>query len=175
MNIVIVGRPRSGKTHFAKALAVRLGFPLVVNDENAEWGQAPRDLSEFMDIVDKRHGVPTTFVWEEATGYLGNIGGTKADERRVVRALVRRFHTKHVNILLFHSIRAVPVWVMDYADTLVLFPTADRPSLVASKFKGWDAITEAFSLVNDPRREVVAISPRGDVIRRPVEVAIFGT
>lgn len=173
MNLVLVGRMRSGKTTEAKRIAVELGFPLVVNDENREWGQQPLDIKQFLAQADKYYGRPTTFVWEEATGYLTNVGGSSEDFRRVTRALVRRFHTRHVNLLLFHSIRAVPVWVMDYADRLVLFPTSDRPSLIEQRYKG-HPVLDAFRTVNDPSREIVGISPRGDVLRKPVDIAIFG-
>lgn len=171
-NILIVGRPRSGKSHEAKRIAARIGWPLIVNDENREWGQEPRTASEFLAIAEHRHGVPTTFVWEEATGYLSNRRSNK-ERQGVERALVRRFHTRHVNLLLFHSLRAVPVWVMDYTDRLVLFPTADRPALIEQKFKGWGSVLDAWHKVNDPRRRVVAVSPRGDRIVKPEDIAIF--
>ena len=173
MNIVLIGRMRTGKTTEAKRIAVALGFPLIVNDENREWGQQPLDVKHFLSLADKHHGRPTTFVWEEATGYLTNVGGSSEDFRRVTRALVRRFHTRHVNLLLFHSIRAVPVWVMDYADRLILFPTSDRPSLVEQRYKG-HPVLDAFHEVNDPNREIVAVSPRVDIIRKPVDIPIFG-
>ena len=171
-NIIIVGKMRQGKTHEAKRIAASLGFPLIVNDVNAEWGQRPLDVGEFLDTAEARHGRPTTFVWEEATGYLSNRRSPKERER-VERAVVRRFHTKHVNVFLFHSLRAVPVWLMDYADRLVLFPTSDRPSLIRAKFKGWDSILEAWERVNDPRRPVIAVSEKGDRIRKPEDLAIF--
>lgn len=173
MNVIIVGRPRSGKSHEAKCIAAKLGLPLVVNDVNAEWGQHERELAGFLGIARQRNGVPTTFVWEEATAYLSNRRSTN-ERQDVERALVRRFHTRHVNILLFHSLRAVPVWVMDYTDRLVLFPTADRPALIEQKFKGWRSILDAWHKVNDPRRKVVAVSPRGDRIVEPEHVPIFG-
>jgi hypothetical protein len=173
-NVVIVGKPRAGKSHEAKRLAVLAGLPLVVNDVNSEWGQRPLDLSEFLDIADRRKGQPTTFVWEEATSYLDAVAASGKDKKRTVNALVRRFHTKHFNVLLFHSLRTVPVWVMDYTDRLILFPTADRPSLIRSKFRGWDAIMEPWERVNDPQRPVIATSPRGDRIVKPEDVSIFG-
>lgn len=142
-NILIVGRPRAGKTSEAKRIATLIGFPLVVNDVNGEWGQRPLDLSKFLDIADQRNGMPTTFVWEEATSYLDAVAATGQDKKRTVKALTRRFHTKHVNVLLFHALRAVPVWVMDYTDQLILFKTNDRPSLIDRKFQDWEAVTEA--------------------------------
>lgn len=174
-NYLIVGRPRAGKTQWTRNAAKALGFPLVVNDVNAEWpGQRALDASEFLDIAERRHGRPTTFVWEEATGYLAGPLVSARDKQRTVRALVRRFHTKHVNLLLFHSLRAVPVWVMDYTDRLILFPTNDRPQLIQEKFKGWEPVLEAWERVNDPGREVVAVSPKGDRIVSPEDVSIFG-
>lgn len=174
-NYVIIGRPRSGKTSWTKAAASTLGFPLVVNDVNREWpGQRPLTASEFLDLTEPRYGKPTTAVWEEATGYLSGPLVSSQDRARIQQALVRRFHTRHVNLLLFHSLRAVPVWVMDYTDRLILFPTNDRPALILDKFKGWDIITEAWERVNDPAREVIAVSPRGDRIVSPEDVPIFG-
>lgn len=154
-NILIVGRPRAGKTSFAMETARGIGFPLVVNDVNIdratgrpEWEQRPLTVKEFMDLADRRNGMPTTFVWEEATSYLGNVGVSGRDRERVIKALIRRFHTKHVNILLFHSLRGVPVWVMDFADRLILFKTNDRPSLIQTKFRGWDSVLDAWYRVN---------------------------
>lgn len=163
-NIVIVGQPRAGKTSRAKRIVAAIGAPVVVNDVNAEWGQRPLDLSEFLDIAESRHGKPTTFVWEEATSYLDAVAASGKDKKRTVNALIRRFHTKHVNVLLFHSLRTVPVWVMDYTDLLVLFKTADRPSLIRSKFAGWDIVTDAWERVNSTAKNYV-----------PEEVPIFGT
>lgn len=150
MNILVVGRPRAGKTEWAKDAAKVLGWPLVVNDVNAEWsGQRERTASEFLDIAEARAGKPTAFVWEEATGYLDGPLTSAKDKQRLTRALVRRHHTKHVNVLLFHSLRAVPAWVMDYTDRLILFKTNDRPGLIADKFRGWDAVISALDEVRD--------------------------
>lgn len=173
LNIVIVGKPRQGKTRKAKSIAARLAFPLIVNDANNEWGHRPMDADEFMNIADARHGTPTTFVWEEATAYLSNRSTRKVSER-IERALTRRFHTRHVNIMLFHSLRAVPVWVLDYTDRLILFPTNDRPALIEQKFKGWGIILDALHRVNDPARKVIAIGAKGERIVEPEDVAIFG-
>lgn len=152
-------------------LARDIGFPLVVNDVNIdrttglpEWGQRPLTLKEFMDIAQRRNGQPTTFVWEEATGYLSGIGAKNAEKERAVNALVRRFHTKHVNLLLFHSLRAVPVWVTDFTDVLILFKTNDRPSIMHSKFRGWDIVLDAWGAVN--------LHPDPHAFK---EIAIFGT
>lgn len=161
LNIVIVGRPRTGKTTYAKRKALELGFPILANDPTGEWGQRPLDLRQFLDAVEARKGQRTTVVWEEATGYLNNVGGGGKDRARVVRALTQRHHYRHVNLLLFHSLRAVPVWVMDYVEHLVLFKTADRPMLMASKFGGWWSILIALDKVRkhpDPHhREQVPI------------------
>ena len=147
LNVLLIGRPRTGKTRWTKTTAARMGFPILANDPVGEWGQRPLLLRQFVDAIEARKGRPTTVVWEEATGYLSNVGGASKDRQRVVQALTQRYHYRHLNILVFHSLRAVPVWVMDYCDHMVLFKTADRPSLIADKFRGWGTVLEAHDRV----------------------------
>lgn len=148
LNILIVGRPKTGKTTRAKSIAASAAFPLIVSDVYGEWGQRPRSLREVLDIAEKRIGQPSTFVFEEATGMIGHEHPRSKNGERLVSHLIGRRHRRHVNVLVFHSLRSVPVWVMDFCDELVIGKTADRPTMIDAKFKGWTTITDALRRAN---------------------------
>lgn len=161
LNIVVCGMPQRGKTTWCMKKAASLGFPIIANDPVGQWKQQPLLLRELLDRIEARKGLPTTVVWEEASGYLSGIGVSKKDQERTVKALTQRYHYRHVNLLVFHSVRMIPVWVMDFTDYLVLFKTKDRPGLMASKYRNWPELTDAIDRVRlhrDPHRfEIVPI------------------
>lgn len=89
------------------------------------------------------HAKETVFVGEDATVVFSHRGYNK----ELVRAIIKKRHSKNIYLLLFHSLRVVPRDVFEYADELWLLKTADTDDTIAMKYRG----TGVQELVNEVR------------------------
>lgn len=129
--IIIVGGTGCGKTYFTKQLIknVHKNALLVfdVNNEYKEYYPYPfnPDIDDFLSKCSKvTNGV---FLFEDATAFLSNRG--RSDQ--LTKILVAKRHTKNTIILLFHSMRAIPKYIMDLSNMVVIFKTNDPEKKVA--------------------------------------------
>jgi hypothetical protein len=147
--IIIVGRPRSGKTTSAKKLLSSISLKKEIYDVNNEYntGKPFPDMEDFLN--DSLSKTETCFIFEEATIFFSN----KGDERRLKTLLVRKRHTKNIIILCFHSLRSVPTYVFDLIDFYILHKTNDNTGLIDKKFSGNYTLLNDFKKVNEATDE----------------------
>lgn len=141
--IVIVGRKRSGKTTEAMRIVRRIGVRPLVYDLYKQWG-AVGPLPTMSDFLAKvralRNGVA---VFEDATIFFGFC---KQDD--LLATLVGARHEGVTTLLVFHSLRSVPLWVFDQTDWIILFKTNDTTATVRRKFGDMERIVDAWEDVN---------------------------
>lgn len=144
----IVGRKKAGKTTLAKRLVKGIGAPgLLVFDKNAEWGFPLQSMPEFLEqaLAARR----TCIVVEDA----GIFFGTTARHGQLLDILTAARHTKNTCILLFHSLRQVPLYVLEQLDGLFILPTADLGDRVAERFRDWPEVVVAHADVMERKAD----------------------
>lgn len=144
--IILVGSTGCGKTYFTKQLLKAVNKnALLIFDVNNEWKEFypypfDADIDNFLEKASKvRQGV---ILIEDATAFLSNRGRSDL----LTKILVAKRHTKNTVILLFHSMRSIPKYIVDISTHIVIFKTNDPETLVERAFEN-EAITEAFKRV----------------------------
>lgn len=142
-NIVIVGRMGQGKSTLTKAL-IKNVHPekLHVFDINGEYqncvSHSHGDYEKFVNDVSNMNN--TVNVFEEATIFFNSKGHSKT----LVNILTRKRHKKQTNILLFHSLRSVPIYILELIDVVHLLRTNDVEESIRLKFKDFGGFLETF-------------------------------
>lgn len=144
---VIIGAKGHGKSTQVKKLIHALKLPAYVYDVNAEYSNVPGVTSLFPSIDDflkfagnQRNCV---IVFEEATIFFSNRGRSE----QLINILVRARHNRVFPILCFHSLRAVPEYILELTEFIFLKRTADNPQTVIKKFGNYPEILSAFTEV----------------------------
>ena len=146
--IVIVGMTGTGKSTYVKnniLLKVPFNNQLIfdVNNEYKNFNTFKEiDIFKFMQTAKVVNNKLVLF--EEATIFFSNKGVSMD----LFNILVRKRHQNNTLVFVFHSLRRVPLDILDMVDYLVLFKTNDNPSIINSKFKDTEKITSAFLIVN---------------------------
>lgn len=68
--------------------------------------------------------------FEDASAFFSNRGYNDI----MVKLLVQKRHSENVYFLLFHSVRAVPNYILDYVNVAYLFHTNDTRGYVEQKY-----------------------------------------
>lgn len=130
--IIIVGATGSGKSTLTKRLIAPVDVNrLFVYDVNAEYfpDEVLPDIDDFLlQVKGVRESV---IVFEEATVFFSNRGSNKM----MRKLLVGKRHSHNAIILLFHSIRAIPYYIFDLVNYIIVFHTNDEEKIVAEKFE----------------------------------------
>ena len=138
--ILIVGTKGTGKTTKAKEIVSKVtDKPKFVYDINVEYSDSSilPDFQDFCEQMSEKDN--SVILYEEATIFLS----ASHTNREVNKQLVRSRHQNNLFVFVFHSLRTVPRWIMDFADYLILFKTMDSAKNVARKFEH-PLIDEAF-------------------------------
>lgn len=143
---IVVGAKGHGKTSVVKNILSQVHHERrFVYDINAEYGElydAPLlEIEDFKKEALTRHN--SVIVYEESTIFFSNRG----DDKELKSTLVRARHQKNIVILVYHSLRSVPVYVVELANYLILKKTGDTPKRIESRFEN-DALNEAFKEIN---------------------------
>lgn len=136
--ILIVGCPGAGKTFKAKELIspVHPGAAYIW-DVNNEYGDNYRQWFTEMDgdfdgfVTHIRRVKKGVILFEDATGYLP-VNGRNND---LVKAIQARRHSGNTFIILFHSMRDIPKYIIRFANAVYIFKTLDNPKFVRHEFE----------------------------------------
>lgn len=145
--ILLVGEQGRGKTTEAKEIINKFGNKdLFVYDINGDYKTFPKNkikglpsMEQFLEICENVKNA--VIVFEESTIFFGN--NSRRDT--IINLLVRNFHTKNVIVFLFHSVRSIPVNIMDFVQFIKIYHTNDRYTLIANKFKHDGDLIEVFN------------------------------
>lgn len=163
-NILIVGSPDRGKSFLTKQILTkfqkakdgtqRLNYIYDINNEHRKFPnevdkyfKGGVGIHEFLDFVTAKdaNGVTkiqkSNLVFEEATVFFSNSGNLNT---KIIDLLSRRFHTQNLNILLFHSLRKVPLDILDFTDFFFMFKTEDMLNNVEKKFSDHPKVVQYF-------------------------------
>jgi len=130
--VLLVGKPRSGKTFFLKKLAKK-SENVYINDINNDFKEFncyedPANIEGFIDSCTYVHN--TNIIIDEATIYFG----TRSYSKGLKRLMVLKAHSNNNYFLVFHSIMDIPRNILVSVDKILLFKTLDPPSEVLKKF-----------------------------------------
>lgn len=145
--IIVAGKTGSGKSFWVKESLLSpwlaVGGNAFVYDINNEHGFPEPPLPEDF-VLQVESARKSLIFFEEATIFFSHKQG---DSRELRNLLVRKRHRQNVIVFVFHSIRKIPAYVLDFCDIFVLKKTNDTPSFVEKKLKGYDNLLYAYDEV----------------------------
>jgi hypothetical protein len=106
---------------------------LFIYDVNNEYGEFfPHKLLSVEEFMERAQFISKgVFVLEEATIYLNN----RSTNPILIDLLTRKRHTFNTIIMVFHSMRAVPRYVYELSNHIVIFKTNDSPDMTSRELK----------------------------------------
>lgn len=145
VSTLVIANTGRGKSTVAKKLlgiAKKEGREILVYDPNKEHAEFYSGAFLARDeFLKKAVGKKNCFILvEEATIFFSNKGRSDL----LCDLLVRKRHSNNKIVLLFHSLRSVPTYILELTNYVVLFKTADRPSYIEKIFDGYEEILESF-------------------------------
>lgn len=143
-SFLVVGSTGTGKTTFVKSLLKKSKKPLYIYDINNEYKEFNNlysfnsDFNNFCEVTENKKD--SLIVYEEATIFFSNKGANTLTTGQ----LVRKRHTNNILVFVFHSLRTVPLHILDLTDYLILHKTGDNINLIERKFDGNSKILKPF-------------------------------
>lgn len=141
--IINVGNTGTGKTTETKNILCEFkDKPFLIYDVNLEFTEFYKSpLLKFKDFLNEAvKKTNTVIVFEEATIFFKHNGSTDL----IAEMLVRKRHTNNTFIFNFHALHQVPIFILDFANYLILRQTNDVPSLISKKFESFEKIFQAY-------------------------------
>lgn len=126
--IIIIGYQGSGKTPIAKNLALQSGFKnKIVFDCRHEYDETI--FTQFVNFNNFKNHLQTAknsfIIFEEATGYIGSFRDLELTD-----LLIGVEHNRNTIVFLFHSIKSVPLFMLELSRFIILLPTNDSPEFI---------------------------------------------
>lgn len=140
---IVCGGTGSGKTSYIKNI-IEGKNNVLIYDVNAEYfkNSSLPTISDFLNkAVNSRQKI---IVFEESTIYFNH----RNNSEKLTEFLVRKRHFGNYNILVFHSLRSIPLHILDFTDYITLFKTSDNIQLIKEKFKYMNVL-ESFELIQN--------------------------
>lgn len=153
-NFIIVAEQDRGKTFFVKnnilkKFSKRKNY---IYDINLEYNEYPNQIDyvsgkdEFLETVPCETNTNANVIFEEASAFFSKNGSTA---KGTIKHICRRFHTKNINVFIFHALDQIPTDILYYIDFIVIFRTKDNLDKVQSIFKSFPEIISAFKDVQE--------------------------
>lgn len=128
------GRKGSGKTTRTLNIITGIKKPVIIFDVQGEYKEDKNtkvftsfDFSFIISKIEK--SINTFFVIEEAKIFFSFF-----DEEKAARFLISQRHKGNDFIFNFHSIRMMPLYIIDHTDYIILGKTNDLPMYVRTKY-----------------------------------------
>lgn len=146
-NMAIIGRTGSGKSTLVRKLINHSNLNPYIFDPNNEHNGINTSIAEFLENAKNREN--SLIVFEEATIFFSHSNRTE----NIINLMVRKRHTGNSIIFVFHSLRALPLYIIDLLDLIVLFKTNENKDLILRKFKEETELISAFLAINKDKNE----------------------
>ncbi len=159
----IVGRRGEGKSTFVKSIVNRFlsnrvkyifDFQNEYNDvcKNFDFRDTSKDFDNFVNsIVDVQNSV---VIFDEATIFFSHQKRTQ----NILKYLVSSRHNNNVTFFCFHSLRRVPLEILDFTNYMCIFRTNDLISNIKKKYQETPIIWEGYESVMNNKN---VIPPNG--------------
>lgn len=151
--VLLVAQTGQGKTTYAKKILNQCRGKVLINDVNGEYGYPYKPVEAFMEDAIK--ATNTLIIFEEATIFFSQKGNSE----QMREILVRKRHTNNFIVLIFHSLRSIPIYILELCNYMVLYKTNDTPVAVKRKYDGFDSIINGYErLKNAPDYSHIVIN-----------------
>ena len=152
-NFLVIADQDRGKSYFIKNEILkkfhsRKNFIYDVNLEYLDFkNEIPLNRfvskDEFLNTIPLTTHPPSSanVIFEESTGFFSRAGVT---ESSLMLHIYRRFHSKNINVFVFHGLEFVPLDILPSIDFIVLFRTSDNPTKIEKKFTNYPKILNAY-------------------------------
>lgn len=144
INVAEMGRGKSTETFdIIRSFGKKDLYAYDPNQEYVSKGNKVKGMptkQQFINVIASVRN--SVIVFEEATVFFRNSGNSTPDE--IIDLLVRNHHMKNIIVFNFHSVRAIPVDIMDYVGFINIWHTLDRMTLIKSKYKNDTDLLELF-------------------------------
>jgi hypothetical protein len=140
---IVCGERGSGKTSWMRQLVQKSKLPYYVYDFHGDWNVQLTSMEDFVAACNKAKNC--IFVYEDATSYI-STGSVKQTFRR---ALARSRGQGVTILLVFHSLRLIPLDLFEMANYLVLFRTKDQFERIEKRFEDFPKIIDAARFLRD--------------------------
>ena len=135
--IILVGEQGRGKsTEAQNIIRTFKKKDLYVYDINNDYKEFENNkikglpsMEQFLIICESVKNA--VIVFEESTIFFGN----RSRNEIIINLLVRNYHNRNVIVFLFHSVRSIPIEIMDFVQFIKFFHTNDRLTLIQNKYK----------------------------------------
>ena len=145
---LIIGGTGSGKTTLVQSkLQLLKNHKKFIFDIQGQYKNFDNtEYNNFKNFIEKIDTVRNSaIVVEEATAFLKHHGvGAK-----FIEIILSKRHRNNIFFLCFHSLRSVPIDILDFTDYIFLKKTKENPTLLFQKFKEYPEIIEAVNLVRN--------------------------
>lgn len=149
--VILIGMTGEGKSTYLKKLMKSAGRPVLIYDVNNEHGTG-QQLPEFTAFLERATRVKNHLIaFEEATIFFSS----KSSDNQMRELLIRKRHTNNLIVLLFHSIRAIPIDIFDFVNYYVLFKTNDREAYISQKYRDAQILDDFKALKNKPKHSYI--------------------
>lgn len=136
--VIFVGKRGTGKTTKAQKFVHSLKMQYEVYDYHGDWKRPLIDKIQFVENCLKSKN--KTYVFEDASGFFSKGGVTM----KMLQCLARSRNANVCIVLCFHSLRLIPLDILDMSDLIVLHNTNDNPEAISRKFGDWAVIWDGF-------------------------------
>lgn len=151
-NFIVIKAQDRGGSYFIKnellpKFNARKNYIFDVNQEYKKFKNEAGHIwekEEFLKTVPCETNSKVNVIFEEASAFFSKNGGTSKD---TIKHICRRYHSKNINVFVFHALDQVPTDILYYIDFIVLFRTQDNPLKIQKTFAGWPKIIKAFEKV----------------------------